>query len=394
MDEKINIGIFIDTFFPNVDGVVVVVDNYAKRLCANANVTVFAPFGRSEYDDSKFPYKVVRCKYFRVPFLDYDLPRPKTDRVFLKALNESKLDIIHIHSPFSLGRIGVKYAKEHNIPVVATFHSQFKRDFKRAAKSELITNILLNKAMKVFNSVDEGWAVNKEIGDVYIDYGFKKTPIVYNNGTDMRLVESPEAACKAVNEKHSISENENVFLFVGRINKLKNIFFIVDALRIVKEKGYGFKMLFVGSGQDEDALRAKIKKHELEDEIILCGRVMDRELLKAYYYRADLFLFPSLYDASSLVQIEAASQKTPTIFLKGAVTAGTVTNEVNGFVVENSVDAFAEKIIMTINDKDYYAQISENAYRDLFVTWDEAVNRARNRYSELINERKNSLTKP
>ena len=38
--------------------------------------------------------------------------------------------------------------------------------------------------------------------------------------------------------------------------------------------------------------------------------VKDRELLASIYERADLFLFPSLYDASSIVQIEAALQKT------------------------------------------------------------------------------------
>ena len=38
--------------------------------------------------------------------------------------------------------------------------------------------------------------------------------------------------------------------------------------------------------------------------------VKDRELLASIYARADLFLFPSLYDASSIVQIEAALQKT------------------------------------------------------------------------------------
>ena len=56
--------------------------------------------------------------------------------------------------------------------------------------------------------------------------------------------------------------------------------------------------------------------------------------------RADLFLFPSLYDASSIVQIEAASQHTPTLFLKEAATTATVTNNVNGFLEENDVNKY------------------------------------------------------
>ena len=62
MDKKITIGIFCDNFFPMIDGVVMVVDNYAKRLIKYANVVVFVPeiFGK-KHDDSIYPYKVVRC---------------------------------------------------------------------------------------------------------------------------------------------------------------------------------------------------------------------------------------------------------------------------------------------------------------------------------------------
>ena len=75
-------------------------------------------------------------------------------------------------------------------------------------------------------------------------------------------------------------------------------------------------MFFVGSGLDEEILRNHIKKQKLEQEIIMCGKITNRKELAYYYQRADLFLFPSVYDASSIVQIEAASQSTPTIFLK------------------------------------------------------------------------------
>ena len=43
MKDNITIGLFIDTFFPMVDGVITVVDNYAKRLAKKADVVVFAP---------------------------------------------------------------------------------------------------------------------------------------------------------------------------------------------------------------------------------------------------------------------------------------------------------------------------------------------------------------
>lgn len=80
-NKKITIGLFIDTFFPMIDGVTVVVDNYAKRLANYANVIVFAPeYKGKEFDDSKFTYKVVRCKSIKMPIIDYSLPTPKFDQ--------------------------------------------------------------------------------------------------------------------------------------------------------------------------------------------------------------------------------------------------------------------------------------------------------------------------
>ena len=126
MDKKITIGLFVDSFFPMTDGVIMVVDNYARRLVKYANVIVFAPKYRKKYDDSKLPYQVIRCNSFEPAFFDYLLPVPKLDMKFYKKLNSCNLDIVHIHSPFTLGKVGVKYAKERNIPCIGTMHSQFK----------------------------------------------------------------------------------------------------------------------------------------------------------------------------------------------------------------------------------------------------------------------------
>ena len=130
MKDKITIGIFNDAFFPMNDGVTMVVDNYARRLIKYANVIVFAPsYMGSDFDDSALPYKVVRCYSLKTYFLDYSLPIPKLDKKFKKLLDSYHLDIVHINSPFTLGKEGVKYAKKHNIPCVATMHSQSKQDF-------------------------------------------------------------------------------------------------------------------------------------------------------------------------------------------------------------------------------------------------------------------------
>lgn len=393
MGKKITIGIFNDSFYPMADGVIMVVDNYARRLSKYANVIVFAPkyVGKS-FDDSTLPYKVVRCHSINVPLLDYSLPIPKLDRKFIRELNKYRLDIVHIHSPFTLGVAGLKYAKSHNIPCIATMHSQFKQDFLKAVKSDKLATKMNDKLIKVFNKCDECWAVNSEVARIYYDdYKYKCMPKVMNNATEMKPVNNDKEAINYINKKHNIKRNEKVFLFVGRINTLKNIMFIVDSLKAVKLKNpkLNFKMLFVGCGQDEEKLRLHIQKLDLEKEVILCGKITDRKELSYYYKRSDLFLFPSIYDASSIVQIEAASQSTPGLFLKDTATAATITNNVNGFTSEYTVGAYSDRIIEIINDKKLYDKVSKNAFIDLYKTWDEVVDEAYKIYLEKINNYEN-----
>ena len=164
---------------------------------------------------------------------------------------------------------------------------------------------------------------------------------------------------------------------------------MIDSLRILKNENFKFKMIFVGSGQDEKMLLNYINDNGLNDDVIMAGRITDREDLAKIYVRADLFLFPSLYDTNSLVQIEAASQKTPTVFLK-SVTSCMVTNMVNGFITGDNIIEYADIIMKAMKDKKLYKKVSENAYNDLYKNWDDVVNLVYDRYINLINNKKNN----
>lgn len=388
MDKRLTIGLFNDSFYPLADGVIMVVDNYARRLSKYANVIVFVPSYKDKpYDDSDLPYKVVRCRSLNISFLDYTLPIPRLDKRFKRELNKYKLDIVHIHAPFTVGHAGLHYAKEHNIPCIATLHSQFKQDIQKVVKNEFLATKINDQLISLFNQCDECWAVNKEVARIYHeDYGYKTMPKVMNNATNMLPVEDIKDAIWYINKKHRLKSNEKVFLFVGRINTLKNILFIVDALKAVKEKRpkLRFKMFFIGSGLDEDKLRNQIEKNNLKQEVIMCGKITNRKELAYYYRRADLFLFPSVYDASSIVQIEAASQSTPTVFLKNTATASTVTDNVNGFLSDYSIDAYSNKIIEVMENKKLYQTVSANAYKDLYKNWDDTIDEVYNKYLGII----------
>ena len=386
MKKRITIGLFVDVFYPMTDGVTIVVDNYAQRLAKDNNVIVFCPrYIGKEFDDSIFNYQVVRCRSLKVPFIDYSLPIPKMDNNFQTVLKKYNLDIVHIHSPFTIGEAGIKYAKKNNIPVIGTMHSQYKQDFMRAVHNDTLASTLTKKIIRVYNKCDECWAVNSEVARIFHeDYGYKVLPKVMNNATEMMPVDSVKAM-ETINKKYHLTD-EKVFIFVGRINALKNVFFIVNALKLVHEMkpDLKFKMFFVGTGQDEDNLKKLIKKNKLEDYVIMVGKVSDRDLLASFYSRGDLFLFPSLYDASSIVQIEAASQKLPVLFIEGAATTATVTNNVNGFISPNDVTEYANQIIKIIEDDKLRKMVGDNAFRDLYKNWNDTINDVKKHYLELI----------
>ena len=394
-EKRLKIGLFNDSFYPLADGVIMVVDNYARRLAKTADVTVFCPGYGKDFDDSKLPYKVVRCKSIKMPIIDYSFPFARFDRKYNKELKNSNLDIVHVHSPFPVGKSGSRYAKKHNIPVVGTMHSQFKQDFKRAVGLNATASLLTKIIIKEFNKYDECWAVNSEVANIFKnDYHYKTMPKVMNNATEMIRVDEKEAR-EVINKKHKLNDDEKVLLFVGRINALKNIFFIADAIKILRErnKDLKFKMLYVGSGQDEKQLKEYIKKNKLSKDVIMCGKVTDRKLLAQYFSRADLFLFPSLYDASSIVQIEAASQKTPGLFLEGSATSATVKDGVNGLIIKNDREEYAKKIEELCLNEKKLKKLSENAYKDLYVNWDDKIEEVYKEYERLIENKKKTLKK-
>jgi len=383
--KKLKIGLFIDTWYPMVDGVIMVVDNYAKRLSKFCDVTVFTV--DTGVDTREHPYKIVKTKSRQLFKLAYKIPY--ITKEFKKTLDEYDLDIVHIHSPFFVGKAGLKYAKEKNIPIISTLHSQFKKDFKRSARLNFIVNILMKNVLKVFDACDENYAVNNKISELFYEYGLKRLPKVTRNGTDMLPVEDKEKAIETVNKKYNIDKDTPVFLFVGRITRLKNVYFITEALAKLKNQDY--RMFFVGEGNDAVEVERLAKKLGISDKIILTGKIVDRELLKALYLRAKLFLFPSKYDASSLVQIEAASQGTPTVFLEGTATSATVTDNVNGFIAKDSLEDFVAKIEEVLENKELYNTVSKNASEQLYVTWDECVQEMYKIYEYHIEENKKKL---
>lgn len=360
----------MDNFYPTIDGVVLVIDNLAKMLSKYNDVTVVVPYTSTYDEDFTRPYEVIRVKSVKVPFMEY---RVGIDSKLTKEYNEllkKDFDIIHIHSPFTIGNLGLKIAKKKNIPCIATMHTRFDFEIRKIVNNDLIVKSVIKKLIKVYNNCDRCIAINNKMVQVFKDYGYKYEPVIIYNGTDLLPLKNKENNINNINKLYNLDKNDILLLFVGRITSIKNIFFILDSLKLLKDDGFKFKMMYVGTGPDEKKLKNKIKEYNMEEDVILTGRIQNREILSSIYARASLFLFPSLFDASSLVQIEAAVNETPGLFIKDSVTADTITNNVNGFTVELDTIKYKDKIKGILSNKKLLNKVSKNARTMLGKNWD------------------------
>jgi len=113
---------------------------------------------------------------------------------------------------------------------------------------------------------------------------------------------------------NSLNQSIVTLGYVSRIDKGKGWDILLDAISILKKKNFLFKVLVIGGGQEEPALKERIKQLNLENTIEYLGAKPHNELTN-YFNKMDIFIFPSLRKAESLglVGLEAMACGLPVI---------------------------------------------------------------------------------
>ena len=339
-------------------------------------------------DDSEFP--IIRVKSMPVPKkFGLSLPMPKIDRKFQKLLKTLNIDIVHVHTVYSLSTFMIDFAKKNNIPVLITAHSKFNLEIPSTINLPIITKHLIKRAFNVLNKTDMVLAVSNST-KITCEENNVKVPIkVLNNATEFTY-SNKEVAYNFIKDKHNIDLNEeNILICVCRIViTVKNLKFLLKSLKCLKDLNVNFKLLMVGSGPDEAKFIQLIDKYQLTENIIMVGKITDREILKYYYLRSDLLVFPSIMDTYAIVKLEAASQKTPLLALENTGTSENIIDNVNGFLSKNNEEECAKKIKEILNYKNKLLEVSENEYKTLAITWDEICDQHIEVYKNLIKNKK------
>jgi len=382
MSEKLNICLLNDSFPPAIDGVANAVFNYASIIQSKlGNVVVATPHYPDVVDD--YPFPVIRYPSVNVPSLgDYRVGLPIHH--LISELEKHKIDIIHCHCPYASGLATKELHAGIQAPVIMTYHTKFDIDVANIFDSKLIQEVAAKLIVSNVNVCDEVWAVSAGAGENLKGLGYEGDYRIMSNGVDLPKGKSPLGDIEEISKVHNLSGDVPVLLFVGRMMWYKGIKIILDGLASVKESGLQFKVIFVGDGAEFDEISKYPQTIGLSDECIFAGAVRDREKLRAYYSRADVFLFPSTYDTSGIVVGEAAACGLPTILIEGSAAAEGVTDGRNGIFIEENPQSLAASLSNLLKNRNQLKMIGQHAMDELYLSWEDAVKRAYKRYCELL----------
>jgi len=335
-----NILFATDTYTPNVNGVVISIENYRKNLSElNHKVYIVAP----KYPYYKFPQNVIPVR--SIPFWGEKEYRFSFPFKILKKTRWSKLklDIIHTHTIFNLGIFGYYLSKRLNIPLIHTYHTYYEKyvhysyipQFISKPAARLYSRYYLGKCGLIITP-------SQKMINVLKSYGVKNKIVSLPTGIG-NIKKYSEEEIHDFKRKFQRTPKTKILLFVGRIAQEKNIELIIKAVFNLLNEKADIVLLLVGDGPRKKHLQKFVNSAGKEDHIIFTGYI-PYEDIGLYYSISDIFVFSSITETQGLVILEALSYGLPIVAVKAGPTCDLVKNEVNGLLTENSEIDFFQKL--------------------------------------------------
>ncbi|MEI6067753.1 MAG: glycosyltransferase [Methylococcaceae bacterium] len=295
--------------------------------------------------DHTFPESAINSHHFRYAFpgsqqkLAYGsgiLPNLRANPwlflqvpFFLKALffsswrliRQLKPDLVHAHWIVPLGTIAVLLGKFSDIPVIVTAHGGDAFALQGALLAKIKRWTIQNCSAWTSNTAATSKAVGNELPQ----------PVIIPMGIDYQRFSCGQSAKK--------SPDTFVFLFVGRLVEKKGVADLITAFSLLPEVLRNKTELWiVGDGAERKALEALTHALNLADKVIFYGRLPNQQL-PDYYAAADLFIAPSVTDASGdtegqgVILLEAMASGTAVISTRTGGIGEIVTHGKTGLLV-------------------------------------------------------------
>ncbi len=333
------IGIFTDTYFPQVNGVTSTIEAWKKKLEKYHDIYIYYPKSSYVPGKNEFPFRSFQFRFYE----GYKVAFPRG--ISKKA---EGLDIIHIHGLFTMAMAGLYVSRKYKIPKVLTYHTPADDYIDYITRKPPLKKTLMKLynfwEKKLLNSCDLVTVPSKSIRDRLLEKGVNEI-MVLSNGINLDFFRYKEP--ESFKKNYGIKKGK-VIGFCGRFGYEKHL---EDLIEISNR--FDGQILIAGKGPATRYYKnlAKDKKN-----VKFLG-FLSREELLGFYSSLDLFIFPSLAETQGLVALEAMACGVPVIGANALALKDTIKDGRVGFLYQQGdLDDLMEKIEMAYKKRDTFSK--------------------------------------
>jgi glycosyltransferase involved in cell wall biosynthesis len=358
LGRPLKIALFSDSALPILNGVSVSIDALIGELRERGHsvhlYTSRYP-GHKEQDPNIhrfFGFKTIFAKDYplSIPPFYYHLPE----------FRRIGFDVVHTHTPFTVGFIGLRWAQSHELPIVSTYHTHYDKyvHYLAWAPKRLLRFKVAKHTNYYYNLVD-CVITPSEASERWLRRHSVKTPceVIPTGVPNPRMIDRFEARAAL-----GISPQTKLMLYVGRLAVEKNLSLLLEMAAEVFPHDPHLRLWLVGDGPAREELLARARAMGIGDRVKFVGFVPRREV-DQYYAAADLFTFTSMTETQGLVVAEAMTYGLPAIVVKGGGAGAAVEDGLNGYLIRNDPTEMAELVLQILEDDVLAATLAEGARR-------------------------------
>lgn len=355
------IGFFTDSYRPNMNGVVVSIETFAAEISRlGSSVVVFAP--RTEISGfltqrilqstSSLPPGIESISWVpSFPLIterSHGLALPIARRVRQLA-EELGVDVVHTHTPFAIGYVGVQTARALGLPLVHTYHTLYAEySHYLKAGAPLARRITPAFSRWFCNLHDRVLAPSHDIHDILAGYGVRRPIEVLMTGVPIPPDSSP-AEQRHARARLGLSRSASVLLFAGRIAREKNLDLLLSALAILCRRRPEAELVIAGDGPDRDRLESIARDRGVAGHVHFIGWVPHAEM-HSCYRAADVFVSASVTETQGLALLEAMAAGAPVVAVRGPGVVDLIENEADGLLVAPAAEPLADAVERVLAD--------------------------------------------
>ena len=350
-----------DVYFPRINGVSTSIQIFIRALKRQGHsVTLIAPtYG--DYDNSS-------AELIRVP--SRKLIIDPEDRMMnmrwvmnrLEQIRRDQYDLIHIQTPFVAHYLGLKLARQLQLPVVETYHTYFE-EYLYNYISWLPRNVLRLGA-RLFsrsqcNAVGHVIAPSAPIEQALRNYGVVTPITIVPTGLELEKFSNGDG--QRFRASHNIPLERPMALYVGRMVHEKNIRFLLQAMHCAITEIPELLFVMAGEGPAEAWARSWVGRNSLEDNILFVGYLDRESTLLDCYRAADVFVFASRTETQGLVLLESMALGTPVVSTAVLGTRTVLSHGHGALIAEEDVQDFSDKVLRVLRDETARKTLSKSA---------------------------------